>query len=171
VIQLPVPSHEIAPRGPQVAPGSFTVTLEVDGVAAESRTFEVRSDPASAVTPTQHKARDAFVVEVMELLAKIEALSTDLGTRRKAAAGDEAARLQALEARLVGGGGRGGGRGASAGPGQPAQPVRQRLAALANAFVGSGARTGTIAPPTATMREALAEAKSDLAALEKEIRK
>jgi len=49
-IQLPVPSHEIGARGPHVAPGTFKVTLEVDGVAGESRTFEVRSDPASAIT-------------------------------------------------------------------------------------------------------------------------
>src|SRR5207253_6255049 len=65
VIQLPVPAHEIGPRGPQVAPGQFTVTLEVDGAATESRTFTVRADPASSVTLLQHKTREAFVVEVM----------------------------------------------------------------------------------------------------------
>src|SRR5205807_4336193 len=67
VIQLPVPSHEIGPRGPHVAPGQFTVTLEVDGAATESRTFTVRADPASSVTLLQHKTREAFVVEVMDL--------------------------------------------------------------------------------------------------------
>jgi hypothetical protein len=45
VIQLPVPSHDIGPRGPHVAPGTFKVTLEIDGVAGESRMFEVRPDP------------------------------------------------------------------------------------------------------------------------------
>jgi hypothetical protein len=164
VIQLPVPSHDIGPRAPHVAPGTFKVTLEVDGVASESRTFEVRPDPASTITLTQHKAREAFVVEVLDLLARVESLAADLRTRRTAASGDTAARLQALEQRLIGGGaGRGGGGG------RGAQPVRQRLAGLSNAFVGSGARTGTLAPPTTTMRETLAEAKADLAALEKEI--
>ena len=45
MVQLPIPSHDIGPRGPHVAPGTFKVTLEVDGVAAESRTFEVRAIP------------------------------------------------------------------------------------------------------------------------------
>jgi hypothetical protein len=166
VIQLPVPSHDIGPRGPHIAPGTFKVTLEVDGVAGESRTFEVRGDPASAVTLTQHKAREAFVVEVMELQTKIEKMAEDLRAGRTAAAGDEAARLQALEQRLVGGaGGRGGGRGTGG-----AQPVRQRLNGLIAAFVGSGARTGTMSAPTATMRETFAGAKADFAAIEREIR-
>jgi hypothetical protein len=163
-IQLPIPSHDIGPRGPHVAPGTFKVTLELDGVEGESRTFEVRGDPASPVTLTQHKAREAFVVEVMELQTKIEKMAIDLRARRAAAAGDEAARLQALEQRLAGAaGGRGGGRGG--GP----QPVRQRLNGLISAFVGSGARTGTMSAPTTTMRETLTEAKADLAAIEREI--
>jgi photosystem II stability/assembly factor-like uncharacterized protein len=178
-IQLPIPSHDIGPRGPHVAPGTFKVTLEVDGVAGESRTFEVRPDPASAVTLAQHKAREAFEVEVMELQQKVEALANDLRARRAAATGEEATRLQALEQRLAGGGGRGRGAGvaevggeASAGAGgRGAQPVRQRLGGLITAFVGSGARTGTLSAPTTTMRETLAEAKTDLAALEKEIKK
>jgi hypothetical protein len=47
--------------------------------------------------------------------------------------------------------------------------VRQRLAALLGAFAGSGARTGTLTAPTGTMRSALAEAKGELAAIEKEL--
>ena len=117
----------------------------------------------------------------MDLLAKIETLATDLGKRRAAATGDAAVRLRALEQRLIGGGG---GRGRGAAPteeGQPApattapaaggrgaQPVRQRLGGLITAFVGSGARTGTLAPPTATKRDVLAQAKADLSAIEKE---
>src|SRR5205823_4756990 len=85
VIALPVPAHEIGARGPHVAPGAFKVTLEVDGVAGESRTFVVRPDPASSITLTQHKAREAFVVEVMELQARNEALAAALRTRRTAA--------------------------------------------------------------------------------------
>jgi hypothetical protein len=44
------------------------------------------------------------------------------------------------------------------------------LGGLQTAFVGSGARTGTLSAPTATLRATLAEAKADLAAIEKEIR-
>jgi photosystem II stability/assembly factor-like uncharacterized protein len=164
-IQLPIPSHDIGPRGPHIAPGIFKVTLEVDGTVGESRTFEVRGDPASPVTLEQHRAREAFVVDVMDLQAKVEALGADLSKRRAAATGEEATRLQALEQRLIGGAG---GRGARGGGG--GQPMRQRLNALINAFVGSGARTGTMAAPTGTMRDALAEAKATLAAIETEIR-
>jgi hypothetical protein len=48
--------------------------------------------------------------------------------------------------------------------------VRQRLNGLITAFVGSGARTETMSAPTETMRATLAEAKADLAAIEKEIK-
>jgi len=172
-----VPPHEIGARGPHVAPGTFKVTLEVDGAATESKTFEVRADPQSSISLADHKAREAFEIEVIDLQNKIETMATDLRKRREAAAGDAATRLQALEQRLVGGGGGGrGGRGGAAPAagggrsGQAAvQPVRQRLNGLISAFVGSGARTGTLAAPTGTMKATLAEAKTDLAAIEKEI--
>ena len=181
VVALPIPSHDIGPRGPHVAPGTFKVALEVDGTVTESRNFDVKADAGSTITLTQHKAREAFEVEVMDLLARIETLASDVAKRRAAATGDEGARLQALEQRLVGGGG-GRGRGAAAsseeqpaapaagGRGRGGQPVRQRLGGLITAFVGSGARTGTLAPPTSTMRETLAEAKAELIAIERELK-
>src|SRR5262245_16457797 len=168
-VALPIPSHEIGPRGPHVAPGTFKVTLEVDGAAAESKTFDVRADPQSSISLADHKARESFEMEVIDLLNRIETTANDLRKKREAATGEAATRLQALEQRLVGGagGGRGGGGGRS---GQAAVPaVRQRLNALNNAFVGSGARTGTLAAPTGTMKATLAEAKNDFAAIEKEI--
>ncbi len=168
-IALPIPSHEIGPRGPHIAPGKFTVTLEVDGQAVATQPFEVRADPASSITAAQHKARDAFVVEASELLQTIDTLANALHSRSAAASGEEAARLRALEVRLVGGGGGRGGRGGGGGRGGAVQPLRQRLAALLNAFTGSGARTGTLAAPTSTLKSALAEAKSDLHAVESEV--
>ena len=45
-----------------------------------------------------------------------------------------------------------------------------RLGGLITGFVGSGARTGSLAAPTTTMRETLAGAKADLAAIEKELK-
>ncbi len=166
VLHLPIPAHDIGLRGPHVAPGTFKVTLEVDGVAAGARPFEVRGDPVSAVTLAQHKAREAFVVEVMDLQAKVEALVKDLAARRTAATGTEAARLQALEQRLAAsGGGRGGARGGGAGV---VQPVRQRLSGLLSAFTMSGAQTGTLSAPTGEQLAVLAKTKSDLAAIVKE---
>jgi photosystem II stability/assembly factor-like uncharacterized protein len=175
VVQLPIPSHDITARGPQVAPGTFKVTLEVDGAAAGSRTFEVRGDPASAVTLAEHKAREAFVVEVMDLQSKVETLVGGLRTRTAAATGDEAARLQALQQRLSGGGGgrRGGGAGggpAAAGGPTPGPAIAQRLNTLIGPFRISGATTGTMTGPTGAMRAELTAVKADLAAIERDIK-
>src|SRR4029078_7030373 len=141
VIQLPVPTHDIGPRGPHLAPGTVKVTLENEGVAGESRMFEVRPDPGSTVTLTQHKAREAFVVEVMELQTRVEKIATDLAARRSGANAEEVGRLGALERRRGGGAGGRGGRGGGGGQGAR-PPVRQRLNGLITGYVGSGARNG-----------------------------
>jgi hypothetical protein len=159
-VALPVPSHDIGPRGPHVAPGTFKVALQVDGTTVESKPFEVRADPESTISLADHKTREAFELDVMDVQQHVERVAADLHKRREAATGDEATRLQALEQRLVGGGGRR--------PGGGTQPVRQRLNGLITAFVGSGARTGSLAAPTATMKATLAEAKADFAGIEKE---
>jgi uncharacterized membrane protein YgcG len=173
-VALPIPPHDIGGRSAHVAPGTFKVTLEVDGVATESKTFEVRADPQSSIPLAQHKAREAFVIEVTDLMKKCDDMAATLRTKLASATGDEATRLQALQQRLVGGaaggarGGRGGGGGGRGGA--AAQPVRQRLAALPGAWVGSGAQTGSLNGPTVTMIDALNAAKADLAAIEKEMK-
>ena len=176
-VQLPIPPREIAGRAPAIAPGTFKVALEVDGTVAESRTFEVRADPALPYTLAQHKAREAFIMEAMDLQAKVDSLAAGLRARRATATGADSTRLQALETRLVGaaGGGGGGGRGGRGGGGGGRggggpQPLRQRFAGFANHGGISGARTGTLAPPSGVMRAAMAEAKTELAAIEREIR-
>jgi hypothetical protein len=136
-------------------------------VSTESRTFEVRADPASRQTLAEHKAREAFAVAVMALQAKVDSLGTTLTARRTAASGDEAARLQALEQQLVGG--RGPGAPGGGGRGGP-QSVRQRLGAMQGVYISSGARTGTLSPPTGAMRATLTELKSDLAKIEKALK-
>jgi photosystem II stability/assembly factor-like uncharacterized protein len=168
-IQLPIPSHPIAQRGILVAPGTFKVALEVDGTVAGTRTFEVRSDPAAAVTLEQQKAREAVAIEISDLLTKVQSIATELTTRRASASGDAATKLQALQTRLVGaaGGGRGrGGGGRGAGP----QPVRQQLSGVFGAMTVSGAQTGTVNPPTGSSRVQLAAAKVELAAIERELK-
>jgi hypothetical protein len=177
-VQLPIPPRDISSRAPAVAPGTFKVALEVDGTVVDSKTFEVRADPVLPYTLAQHKAREAFVMEAMDLQVRVDSLAAALRTRREAATGDEATRLQALETRLVGapaGAGRGG-RGAGAGGGGGGrggggpQPLRQRFAGFANTGGISGARTGTLAPPTGETRAAMTAAKAELAELEREIR-
>ena len=179
-VQLPIPPRDISSRAPAVAPGTFKVALEIDGKVVETRNFEVRADPALPYTLAQHKGREAFVMEAMDLQARVDSVAATLRARREAATGDEVARLQTLETRLVGAapaGGRGGaggaapaaGRGGGRGSGGP-QPLRQRFAGFANWGGVSGARTGTLAPPTGDMRAAMAAAKTELAAIEREIR-
>ena len=169
-VQLPIPSHEIGTRGPHIAPGSFTVTLEVDGVAAGSKTFEVRGDPTADVTTLEHKARETFVFDVIDLQVRVDVLAKDVAARRAAATGDAATKLQAIEARIgaAGAGGRGGGTGRSGGAGQ-APSVRTRLSGLLSAFTMSGASTGSVKAPTGVQLETLAGVKKDLAAIEKEL--
>jgi hypothetical protein len=134
-------------------------------VVTESQTFDVRADPALPYTAKDHKARGAFVDEIMDLQVTVDGLAKDLAARRAAASGDVATKLQALEQRLIGGavGGRGG-RG-----GGGTQAIRQRLSGLLGTYTISGAQTGTMAPPTVAMRTILAETRKDLAALQKEV--
>jgi hypothetical protein len=142
----------------------------VDGTVVETRTFEVRGDPASTVTLEQQKAREAFAIEVAGLLTKIEELAADLTAKKAATTGDAATKLQALETRLVGGAGGGRGRGGGGGRGGGPQPVRQQLSGLVSAMTISGSQTGTVNPPTGTSKAVLAGAKAELAAIEKEMR-
>src|SRR5262249_44743198 len=96
LVQLPIPPHDIGLRGPYVAPSTFKVTLDVDGDTT-SRTFEVRGDPGSSVTALQHKAREAFLLDVQATQIKVENVVNDLRVRRTSAAPDQATKLQALE--------------------------------------------------------------------------
>ncbi|TAK14998.1 MAG: hypothetical protein EPO35_08610 [Acidobacteria bacterium] len=170
VVQLPIPSHDIGPRGALVAPGTFKVTMEVDGAAMGSKTFDVRADPASNVPLAAHKAREQMVIDVADLQAKTDALMKDIAAKKPNATGDAAAKLTALEARIGagGGGGRGGRGGGGAAAGQ-IPPVRTRLGGLLGNFTISGASTGTLLGPTPAQMITLAEVKREIAAIEKEL--
>lgn len=67
---LPVPPRPTAPEGPWVSPGTYTVTLQA-GDARATRTVEVRGDPGKpAITLTQYKNREAFLLDVLDLQRK-----------------------------------------------------------------------------------------------------
>ena len=152
--QLPIPLHDIGPRGPYVAPGTYQVTLDVDGDTT-SRAFEVRGDPMANLTLTQQKAREAFLVDVQSVQVRTEQIAVELRGRRLATSGEAAARVQALERRLTIG----------------RNAPRGKLANIAGAFNGSGAQQGSFAPPTKQHRRILSEAKAELAAVEKEAKR
>jgi len=83
----------------------------------------------------------------------VEQVVSELRTRRSTATGSDSARYVALERRLT------------AGRNAP----RAKLGAVARAFNGQGAQQGSFAPPGAVHRQALAEAKSELIAVKKEL--
>jgi len=126
------------------------VTLDVDGDTT-SRSFEVRGDPMANLTVAQQKGRETFLVEVQTLQLRIDSIGAALRTRRVAANGDEATRIQALERRLTAG----------------RDAPRGKLSSLAGAFNGGGAQQGSLSAPTGQQRRVLAEAKAEMAAVEK----
>jgi len=169
---LPVPAHNIGPRGFYVSPGSYTVSMDVDGVVS-TRTFEVRADPAAMVSLADHKAREAFLLEAQEVHGKLTAATTALRARLAAASAADSARLMPLAQRLgiqpaaaraagAPGGGFGGGFG------RPRGPVAA-LAALPGAWNGNGARHGGLQAPTGSQRAVLADAKAVLRDVEREL--
>jgi hypothetical protein len=153
VVQLPVPPHDIGLRGPYVAPGTYTVTLNVDGDTT-SRTFEVRGDPAGIATLAQQKAREAFLVDVQNLQTQTEQRAADIRSRRASTTGTDSTHLVALERRLTGG----------------RDGVRAKLGGVARFFNGTGAQQGSFLPPTTTQRQVVADAKAELVAVEKEMK-
>jgi photosystem II stability/assembly factor-like uncharacterized protein len=153
LVQLPIPPHDIGLRGPYVAPGTFKVTLDVDGDTT-SRTFEVRGDPGSKVTLLQHKAREAFLLDVQAMQIKIEDMVNALRTQRASATPEQATKLQALERRLTAG----------------RDAPRVRLGGIARAYNGTGAQQGSLEPPTNEQRKILAAAKAEVASIEKEMK-
>ena len=182
---LPIPAHNIGPRGFYVSPGKYTVTMDVDG-AKTSQTFEVRGDPAMMETVADHKARESFLLDVQDVQAKLAAATTAFRARMASATGADSVRINALALKLglvapprvgapagagpgglaggPGGGGGGGGRGGRGcgGPGAA-------LGGLANQWNGNGARHGGLQAPSGQHRAILAAAKSALAEMEKEL--
>jgi photosystem II stability/assembly factor-like uncharacterized protein len=156
---LPIPAHDIGPRGFHVAPGTYTVTMTAGG-EVRTRRFEVRGDPASDITEAEHQAREAFLLEVLDVQAQLMARTAEFRTRLQGASGPDAEALQrmAQELGLAPAGGARGGRSAR-GPGAA-------LGGIIGAYTGSGVRQASLRPPTGTHRAALEEAKRALARLD-----
>ena len=177
-VALPLPAHNIGPRGFYVSPGKYTVTMDVDG-AKSVQTFEVRADPTMMETLADHKAREAFLLDVQEVQAKLTTATTAFRTKMAAAKGADSVRMNEMALKLglvaparvgapAGPGGLAGGPGGGGGFGRPRGPAAA-LGGLAGAWNGSGARHGGLQAPSGTQREVLARAKEALAEMEKEL--
>lgn len=164
-VALPIPAHNIGPRGFYVSPGMYTVTMDVDGMR-RSRTFEVRGDPTMMETVADHRAREAFLLEVQDVQVKLAAATVAFRTKLGEAKGADSTRLNALAQRL--------GllpptRGATSQARRPTGPAAA-LAGLAGSWNGSGARHGGLQAPSGTQRAVLTQAKGALAEIERELR-
>jgi hypothetical protein len=146
-VQLPIPSRDIGSRGIQVSPGTYTVTLDVDGTST-TRSFEVRGDPSAKYTVADYRAREAFLLDIQETQSKIVAAVAALRVKRQSATPDEATKLQVLERRLT--------------------QAAARIGRIPGGYNGSGAQQGSFAPPTGQQRSLLAEAKAELVAVQEE---
>ena len=172
-LSLPQPTHDIRDRGPFVSPGRYALRLTADGVTVRS-TVAVVGDPKLQITLLQHRDREAFLLDVLELQKKVDTLVTNVAALRtlvsaardaagqgspgRGAADARATRVTALDSVL------------RIGP----TAIRARLNGLAGDFNGSGVQQGSFHPPTRDhrvllkrVRQAYAKADQELAALRK----
>jgi hypothetical protein len=87
----PLP-HPVTLRGPFVSPGRYTATLEAGGARA-TQVVEVRGDPMLPLTEAQHRERESFLLEVLDLQRRVAALQASASPPRE---------LQALARRVNG---------------------------------------------------------------------
>jgi photosystem II stability/assembly factor-like uncharacterized protein len=141
---LPELTHPITERGPFVAPGRFTVTLQADG-ARSTQTVVVVGDPMLALSDEDWRTREAFLLELLD-------------TQRRAW---DAARGAAELAK---------GEGSLTDLAARLRRIRSDVYRLAGAFNGRGVRQGSLFPPTQTHRQRLKDLEAalqrELAALE-----
>jgi photosystem II stability/assembly factor-like uncharacterized protein len=73
---LPILPRSPTPQGPWVSPGTYTVTLQAGG-ATTTRSVAVRADPGKpAITLTQYREREAFLMDVLDLQRKAVQLAS-----------------------------------------------------------------------------------------------
>ncbi len=144
---LPALKRSTDPRGPFVAPGRYTVTLEAGG-STSTRTVEVRGDPEMpTITQARYESRERFLVgllgmqhEVFEAAQRAEALEEELSET----ADDE--QIEAAEEHA-----------------QRLNGLRRGIYGLANTFNRSGVRQPTLYPPTDEHRRRKRQLEGELA--------
>jgi BNR/Asp-box repeat len=70
---LPRAPHPTAPQGPFVSPGRYTVTLTAGGATARG-TVLVKPDPKMPITLAQYRAREAFLLDLLDVQRRSAAL-------------------------------------------------------------------------------------------------
>jgi len=150
--ELPQP---VDPRGPFVSPGTYTATL-VAGDTESSQSFVVRGDPMMSITQEQWEEREAFLVELLHAQNRIQEASRSASQDRsrleasRDSLGDAAPRalIEAVDSALA--------------LERTLRGLRGAANSIASDFNGSGARQGSLYPPTATHRERMARIRNGL---------
>lgn len=167
VESLPRPPRDIGDRGPFVAPGMYTVTLDADGRKV-SRQLRVKPDPLLPVTVAQHRERETFLLKVADAQQGVHDVAGRMAALRRQLTGSPGAgnapatrpgadsalaRLAALERTVRGGNG----------------ALMGRVYGLAGEFNGQGAQQGSLHPPTRTHREQFAIMLAILTRVQREV--
>lgn len=137
----PALARPIAPWGPWVSPGTYSVTVE-SGLERGSVQVQVRGDPEMPITQEMYESREAFMLAAITLTEQIRSALTAMGS--------------------TGGGGFGFGR-VQAAPRTPEEMLRaaQRLVGGVYGDMNGGeVRPGTLYPPTAAQRDRLTQARA-----------
>ncbi len=64
-------ARPVGEMGPWVSPGRYTVTLTARG-AVSTQTVDVRGDPMMPITQAMYEEREAFLLELMDLVRRID---------------------------------------------------------------------------------------------------
>jgi len=138
---LPELEHPTDPKGPFVRPGPYTVTLEAADATAE-KTVEVRSDPAIDLTAQEWRARETFLLDLLDTQRRLfdaarqaDALHEQLEDRQETTGDDLSALVDSAEAHA-----------------DELSDLRYDAYGLAGAFNWSGVTQPSLRPPTPTHR-------------------
>jgi photosystem II stability/assembly factor-like uncharacterized protein len=152
---LPQP---IGNRGPFVAPGTFTVTLQAGGNQS-AQSLVVRGDPLMQLTQQQWEQRETFLVALLGTQNKLQEatrsasqLQRQLQVRRDSLGNDAPDELvQQLESAQT--------------LGREIRSLSRTAGQIASAYNGQGVRQGSLYPPTTTHRELMARVEERLRAV------
>ena len=141
-------AQPVGERGPLVAPGTYTVTLETDA-GRSARSFHVHPDPRlPMLTAADYRSRESFLLEIVALRREVREL-------REAREAEETREAEAPEI--------GAPRGED--PESELDDLSDGLRELYQELTGSGVTQGTLHPPTPPQRAALDALRRELEAL------
>ena len=147
--------RSLGARGAFVSPGTYTITLQA-GDARATETVRVLADPQLELTVAQHKEREDFQLQMVDMLTEVSQLSQQLATlRRDLTARNDSARLARLtnvERAFV----------------TDLAPSLGQINQLYGSFNGSGAQQGSLYPPTAPMRARAREIRTTVDRIKRE---